>query len=49
MKLLIEKRREFYLETHFAFVNYEKAFDKVKRQKLFNVPKKKGYTKSITE
>jgi hypothetical protein len=30
MKLLIEKRREVNLETHFAFVDYEKAFDKVK-------------------
>jgi hypothetical protein len=29
MKLLIEKR-EFNLETHFAFVDYEKAFDTVK-------------------
>jgi hypothetical protein len=29
MKLLI-KRREFNLETHFAFVDYEKASDKVK-------------------
>jgi hypothetical protein len=35
MKLLIEKRREFNLETQFAFVDYEKAFDKVKRQKAF--------------
>jgi hypothetical protein len=34
MKLLI-KRREFNLETHFAFVDYEKASDKVKWQKLF--------------
>jgi hypothetical protein len=37
MKLLIEKRREFNLETHFAFVGHEKAFDKVKRQKLVNI------------
>jgi hypothetical protein len=55
MKLLIEKRREFNLETHFAFVDYEKAFDKVRRQKLFNVLKEqnipnlllKKYWKSI--
>jgi hypothetical protein len=40
MKLLIEKREEFNLETHFAFVDYEKAFDKVKRQKHFNILKK---------
>jgi hypothetical protein len=42
MKLLIEKEREFNLETHFAFVDYEKAFQNVKRQKLFNTPKEKN-------
>jgi hypothetical protein len=42
MKLLTEKRREFNLETHFAFVDYENAFDKVKRQKLFNILKEKN-------
>jgi hypothetical protein len=31
MKFLTEKRREFNLETHFAFVDYEKAFGKVKK------------------
>jgi hypothetical protein len=36
---LIEKRREFNLGTHIAFVDYEKAFDKEKRQKLFNILK----------
>jgi hypothetical protein len=41
MKLLIEKR-EFNLETHFAFVDYEKAFDKVKWQKLFKILKEKS-------
>jgi hypothetical protein len=30
MKLSFEKRREFNLETHFAFVDYEKAFEKSK-------------------
>jgi hypothetical protein len=39
MKLLIEKRREFNLGTHIVFVDYEKAFDKEKRQKLFNILK----------
>jgi hypothetical protein len=42
MKLLIEKRREFNLETHFAYVDYEKAIDKVKRQKIFNVIKEQN-------
>jgi len=30
LKLLSEKRREFNLETHFLFVDYEKAFDNYK-------------------
>jgi hypothetical protein len=39
LKLLIEKRREFNLETHLLFIDYEKAFDNVKRQILFNILK----------
>jgi hypothetical protein len=42
MKLLIEKIIKFNLETHFAFVDYEKVFDKVKRQKLSNILKEKN-------
>jgi hypothetical protein len=32
MKLLIEKRREFNLERHFAFLDYVKAFDRFKKR-----------------
>jgi len=39
LKLLIEKRREFNLETHLLFIDYEKAFDNIKRQILFNILK----------
>jgi hypothetical protein len=42
MKLLIKKRREFNLETNFAFVDYEMAFDRVKQQKLFYILKEKN-------
>jgi hypothetical protein len=35
MEVFIEKRREFNLGTHFALVDYENAFDKGQRQKLF--------------
>ena len=31
LKLLIEKRREFNLETHLLFIDYEKAFDNIQR------------------
>jgi hypothetical protein len=30
LKLLIERRREFNLETHLLFIDYEKAFDNIK-------------------
>jgi hypothetical protein len=31
LQLLIEKRREFNLETHLLFIDYEKAFDNIQR------------------
>ena len=39
LKLLIEKRREFNLEKHLLFIDYEKAFDNKQRQILFNILK----------
>jgi len=39
LKLLIEKRREFNLEIHLLFTDYEKAFDNIQRQILFNILK----------
>ena len=36
IKQLIEKRTEFNLETHLAFIDYDKAFDRVARGKLEN-------------
>jgi hypothetical protein len=39
LKLLTEKRREFNWETHFLFIDYEKAFDHTQRQILFNILK----------
>jgi hypothetical protein len=39
LKLLIEKEREFNLETHLLFIDYEKAFDNIKRQILVNILK----------
>lgn len=34
---LIEKRREFNLPTYFAFIDYEKAFDRVDRELLWDI------------
>jgi hypothetical protein len=38
MKLLTEKKkRKFNLERYFAFLDYVKAFDRVKRDNLFEI------------
>ena len=39
LKLLIEKRREFNLETQLLLKDYEKAVDNIQRQILFNILK----------
>ena len=39
LKLVIVKRREFNLETHLLFIDYEKAFDNIERQILCNILK----------
>ena len=39
LKLLIKKRREFNLETHLLFIDYEKPCDNIQRQILFNILK----------
>jgi hypothetical protein len=42
LKMPADKRREYNLETHIAFVDYEKAFDPVNRQKLWEILPRKG-------
>ena len=44
LKQIMEKRKEFNLETHIVFLDYKKAFDKVSRPKLWNILQKKGNT-----
>ena len=39
---LIEKRREYQLPTYIAFIDFEKAFDRVNRSKLWAVMARKG-------
>jgi hypothetical protein len=43
LKQITEKRREFNLETHLAFIDYNKAFDHVDRNKLWNIMQQTGY------
>ena len=44
---LIEKRREFNLETHLLFIDYEKAFDNIQRQILFNILKSRHISDTL--
>jgi len=39
LKLLTEKRRKFNSETHLLYIDYERAFDNIQRQILFNILK----------
>ena len=43
IKQTIEKRREFNLETHMAFLDLEKAFDRVNRKQLWQILIEKVY------
>ena len=47
MKLLTEKRREFNLENLLAFHDYVEVFDKVKRDKLFEILQNKNIPKLL--
>lgn len=49
IKQIIEKRREFNQETHLAFVDFEKAFDRVNRNKLWEIMTRKGYPLHLIE
>ena len=40
LKQIIQKRREINLETHLAFKDYEKAFDRICRNRLGSIIKK---------
>jgi len=42
LKSLIEKQREYNLETHLLFVEYEKAFDIIQRLVLFDILKSRN-------
>jgi hypothetical protein len=44
---IIEKRREFNLETRIAFIGLEKAFDGINRSKLWEILDKRGYSKYL--
>jgi hypothetical protein len=37
LKLIIEKHREFNIETHLALIDFEKAFDNINRNTLLDI------------
>ena len=47
LKQVIEKRVEFNLETHLAFIDLVKAFDNVSRQILWQIMKRRGYPQHL--
>ncbi len=49
LKLLIEKRREFNLQTYMFSIDYVKAFDNVLRGKLWSIMDRRGIPKHLIE
>lgn len=49
IRQIIEKRREYNLETHIGFIDYEKAFDHVNRNTLWAIMERRGYPKHIID
>ena len=49
LKLLIEKRREYNLDTFLLFIDYEKAFDCIKREQLFTIMKHRNIPYHLVE
>jgi hypothetical protein len=47
LKILIEKRREYNLETHLLFIDYEKAFDSAQRHILFDIIKSRNIPDTV--
>jgi hypothetical protein len=47
LQQVFEKRREFSLQTHVAFIDFEKAFDKVNRNKLWTIMEEQGYPQHL--
>jgi hypothetical protein len=43
----LKKRREFNLQTHVAFSDFEKAFDKLNRNKLWTITEEQGYPQHL--
>lgn len=49
IKLIMEKRIEFNKQTHICFVDFEKAYDKVDRTRLFEILNKRSVPKNLIQ
>jgi sorting nexin-29 len=49
VKQTIEKRREFNLEKHIAFLDLEKGFDRINRNQLWQILNKRGIPYHLVE
>lgn len=49
IKQIIEKHRESNKETHMAFIDLEKAFDRVDRHVLWNIMRDRGYPQQLIQ
>jgi hypothetical protein len=49
IKQTIKKRREFNLETHMAFLDLEKAFDRVRRKQMWQILNRRGMPYHLIE
>jgi len=47
LEQLIEKGREFNLQTQLVYTNFEKVFDKFSRTVLWNILANRGYPKHL--
>ena len=49
LKQIMEKRIEFNRETHLAFIDLEKASDRISRQKLWGILRNRGYPEHLIQ
>ena len=47
MKLLIEKRIKYNFQTHLWYIDFEKAYDRVMRGKLFDTLARRGILEDL--
>ena len=47
LQQILEKRSEYNLQTHIAFIDFQKAFDNVDREKLWIIMKEQGYPRQL--